>query len=111
MEEIIIKAKKYIEEHFKDPIKLSDIAFAVNLSPNYLHTRFRNEVGITPREYLIDCRLKKACELLSTTSKQISEIAGKCGFCNQQYLTLLFKKKYNITPIAYRKGSGCNYLI
>ena len=111
MEEIIIKAKKYIEEHFKDPIKLSDIAFAVNLSPNYLHTRFRNEVGITPREYLIDCRLKKACELLSTTSKQISEIAEKCGFCNQQYLTLLFKKKYNITPIAYRKDSGCNYLI
>ena len=109
--EIIIKAKKYIEEHIKDPIKLSDIAFAVNLSPNYLHTRFHNEAGITPREYLIDCRLKKACELLSTTSNSISEISEKCGFCNQQYMSLLFKQKYEMTPTAYRKSSGCNYLI
>lgn len=110
-DEIIIKAIKYIEDNLKDPINLSDIAYAVNLSPNYLHTRFRKEVGITPREYLIDCRLKKACELLSTTSNSISEISEKCGFCNQQYMSLLFKQKYEITPSAYRKGSGCNYLI
>lgn len=105
------KAKKYIEEHISDPITLSDIAEAVNLSPNYFHSLFVSVEGITPREYLHEHRLSLACILLRTTSKSHSDIAEKCGFCNQQYMSLLFKKKYGISPKEYRKNSGRNYLI
>ena len=105
------KAKKYMSEHMGEPIALSDIAEAANLSPNYFHTLFVSVEGVTPREYLTECRLKTACELLSTTSLPVSEIAEGCGFCNQQYLSLLFKKKYGISPVGYRKSSGQDYLI
>ena len=105
------KAKKYIAEHISAPLTLLDIAKAVNLSPNYFHSLFVSIEGITPREYLNEQRLSLACELLRTTSNSHSDIAERCGFCNQQYMSLLFKKKKGISPKEYRKNSGRNYLI
>ena len=105
------RAKKYISEHISDSLTLLNIANAVNLSPNYFHSLFHGIENATPREYITEYRLSLACELLRTTSLSLSEIAEKCGFCNQQYLSLIFKKKYGISPKEYRKNSGRNYLI
>ena len=105
------KAKKYMSEHISAPLTLLDIAKAVNLSPNYFHSLFVSIEGITPREYLNEQRLSLACELLRTTSNSHSDIAERCGFCNQQYMSLLFKRKKGISPKEYRKNSGRNYLI
>ncbi len=109
--DIVRKTKQYIETHAGDAIRLADIAEAINFSPNYLHAQFHRETGLTPREYLTEYRLKLASELLSTTSLPFSEIAEKCGFCNQQYMTALFKQKYQKSPRQFRKEAGHNYLI
>ena len=109
--ETILKAKIYIKDHVSETVNLSDIAKFVNLSPNYLHQLFRKTEGITPREYLTEYRLNLACKLLRTTSLPLSEIAERCGFCNQQYMSLLFKKRYGSSPMTYRKDSGRSYLV
>ena len=109
--EAVLEAKSFINTHLSEPIALTDIASAVNLSPNYLHTVFKRSVGMTPRDYLTEKRLSLAAELLCTTSLSISEIAERCGFCNQQYLSGMFSKRFLLTPSAYRRKNVNDYLI
>lgn len=109
--EAVLEAKSFINTHLSEPITLSDIADAVNLSPNYLHSVFKRLLGLTPRDYLTEKRLTLACELLSTTSASLSDIAERCGFCNQQYLSGLFSKRFSLTPTAYRRKTVKDYLI
>ena len=104
-------AKEYMDAHIDEPITLSSVAEAVNLSPNYLHTLFKNTTGKTPRDFLTSRRLTLCAELLRTTSLPLSEIAERSGFCNQQYMSLLFKKSLGITPISYRKKMSRDYLV
>lgn len=108
---IVRKTKQYIETHADKRIRLADIAYAVSFSPNYLHTVFHRGTSMTPREYLTEYRLRHAAELLSTTSLAFSEIAERCGFSSQQYMSTLFRQKYNMSPSKYRRESGHNYLI
>jgi AraC-like DNA-binding protein len=104
-------AKEYMDAHIDEPITLSSVAEAVNLSPNYLHTLFKTATGVTPRDFLTNRRLALCSELLRTTSLPLSEIAERCGFCNQQYMSLLFKKSLGTTPISYRKQTSRDYLV
>ncbi len=104
-------AKRYIEEHFNEPITLSDIAASVNLSGSYLHTVFTENAGRTPHDYLIECRIAAAKQQLWDTRVGISDIAENCGFGCQQYLNKIFKSKTGLTPGQYRKSFQQNYLL
>ncbi len=104
-------AKRYIEEHSAEPIKLSDIAASVSLSPSYFHSLFTSVCGITPHDYLTECRISAARDLLCMTSLSISEIAEKSGFGNQQYLGTVFQQKMGISPGRYRKAYRQKYLV
>lgn len=108
--EIIASAKEYIRRHFTEKITLSDVARAVHLSDIYFHTVFTEAEGISPHEYLIDCRLEHAKKMLWSTDVSIGEVAEKSGFGAQQYLTRVFKNKTGITPAMYRKNFQKNYL-
>ena len=108
--ETVLRAKHFVEENLASPIRLADVAAEVSLSPNYFHTLFRDSEGVTLGSYICDRRLMLAGELLRTTDLPLSQIAERCGFCNQQYMAQLFKKKYGTTPLAYRKTAGEGYL-
>ena len=108
--ETVSAAKKYIQSHFQEKITLTDMAKAVHLSDIYFHTVFTESTGISPHEYLIDCRLEHAKKLLWNTAINISEVSEKSGFGAQQYLTRVFKKKVGMTPAMYRKNFQKNYL-
>ena len=107
----VTQAKKYMDENFSKPIKLQDIAAHVNLSPNYFHSLFSDAVGKTPLAYLTDRRIFAVRELLCTTSLTLLEISERCGFCNQQYMSSLFKKKNGLTPAKFKKEYQKDYLI
>ena len=104
------KAKNYIHEHYTEPIKLSDIAAAANLSPSYFHSVFTSVCGMTPHAYLTECRIAGAQELLCATSLSIEQIAQRCGFGTQQYLTNVFKRQVGISPGKCRKDFRESYL-
>lgn len=107
--EIVVKAKRYIENHFDSQIKLKDIADSVHLSEIYFHNIFTESIGISPHQYLINYRIENAKRLLWNTNIPICEVAEKAGFGCQQYLNKVFKKETGMTPNEYRKFIQRNY--
>lgn len=98
----ILRAARYINENYMNPITTEDVAQAVNFSPNYLSRRFRQETGIGLHEYIVFVRLNHAAQELVSTSDSITEIALRCGFSGSNYFKDSFKKKYGMTPRSYR---------
>ncbi len=103
------RAKGYIRTHHAEPIKLSDIAAAVNLSPSYFHSLFTSVCGVTPHAYLTECRIASARELLCATSLPIEEIARQCGFGSQQYMANVFRSRLGISPGKCRRSYRESY--
>jgi len=95
--------KEYIEQHYNEPVSLDDIARLVYLSPSYISTAFKLQVGVSFSAYLIQVRLDKAKELLKDTVLNISEIAQQVGYTDVKHFSKLFKKIAGINPIEYRK--------
>ena len=87
-----------------EPISAADIASAAGFSPNYLSKRFREAAGIGVHEYLMFVRLQHAALDLVSTGDSITEIALRSGFSDSNYFKDAFKKKYGVTPSAYRKN-------
>ena len=100
----IVLAARYISDHYMEPISAADIASAAGFSPNYLSKRFREAAGIGVHEYLMFVRLQHAALDLVSTGDSITEIALRSGFSDSNYFKDAFKKKYGITPSAYRKN-------
>lgn len=96
-------AKQYIDHKFKEIITLDTLAKITFLDRFYLSRTFKNEVGLTPIEYLNTRRIKEAKILLKTTNFNISQIASIVGFSSQSYFTEVFNKHESITPSKYRK--------
>lgn len=106
---IISDAKRYIKSNFEKQITLKDIADSVHLSVIYFRSVFTESVGVSPHQYLIDCRIENAKKLLWDTDIPICEVAEKCGFGCQQYLNKVFKQGTGMTPASYRKRFQQNY--
>ena len=80
-----------------------EVAAAVGFSPNYLSRKFRQAAGVGLHEYLVFVRLHHAALELVSTRDSIITIALRRGFSDSNYFKDSFKKKYGVTPRAYRK--------
>ena len=99
----IVQAAQFISSRYSEQITTADVAAAVGYSPNYLTRKFREAVGVGVHDYLVFIRLQKAAHELVSTKDTITEIAFRCGFSDSNYFKDVFKKKYGLTPRAYRK--------
>lgn len=97
------RAKNYIQEHFREKIGREEIAASVFLAPNYLSKIFRENEGMTLREYINSCRVEEAKRLIVSTGYSMSDIALEVGFDNIPYFFTVFKKKTGMTPDAWRQ--------
>ncbi len=95
--------KRYIEENFRQELTLNDLANHVYVSTYYLAHIFKEEVGIPPIQYMIQCRVEEAKRLLSHSDLSVREIASIVGYENANYFNLLFKKITGAPPGKYRK--------
>ena len=101
----ILKAAKYINEHYMEPINTAEIAQEVGFSPNYLSRKFHSSAGIGLHEYLVFVRLRHAALELVSTHDSITAIALRCGFSDSNYFKDCFKNKFGMTPREYRKST------
>ncbi len=102
---LIAKARSYIDAHYADPdISLSQVAAQVLLSPTYFSVVFGREVGETFIEYLTSVRIRKASELLRSTSLTSSEIAYRIGYQNPRYFYSVFRKVVGQPPNEFRRS-------
>lgn len=101
---LIAKARSYIDAHYADPdISLSQVAAQVLLSPTYFSLVFSRTTGETFIEYLTNVRIRKAIELLLTTSLASSEIAYRIGYQNPRYFYSVFRKVVGQPPNEFRR--------
>lgn len=94
----------YIQQHYMEPINLSDVASHFHFNATYLSSLFsaHNDEGFS--EYLNRVRIDKAAELLITTDLPISDISLKVGYSDHSYFTKVFKKLKGQSPSQYRKS-------
>lgn len=99
------EVKFYLDTNYAEKIVLKDVARSFGIHPNYLTRTFHEKFGISPKKYLMELKLKKACRLLTTTELPISLISSSLGFDDQLAFSRLFKKEFSDSPSAYRKKS------
>lgn len=100
----IFLIKDYIHTHYyNDSLSVRDIGNEVFLSASYVCTYFKNETGQTINQYLTECRMKKAKELLADPGYQIADISLKVGYSNGNYFSKSFKKLTGLSPSDYRE--------
>lgn len=103
--DVILKAKKYIDEHYTDQnTTLTTVAEVVCLSPNHFSTIFSQECKTTFIEYLTNVRIENAKRLMKETDMKGYDIAYECGFSDPHYFSYIFKKNTGLSPREY-KGS------
>lgn len=96
-------AINYMNQYYKESIKLSQLANLCCMSPNYFHKIFRNTLNITPANYLTLLRMNAALQLLTDRQQTIKSIAYELGFTDNAYFCRSFKKYYGISPKEYQK--------
>lgn len=95
--------KFFLDINYPEKIKIVDIARMFGIHPNYLAKIFSQKYELSPKRYLIELKLKKACKLLTTKELPISIIANSLGFDDQLAFSKIFKKEYSVSPSEYRK--------
>lgn len=98
------QATRFIYDNYSYPIKITDIAQHIGIDRTYLYKVFIAKTELSPQQYLIRYRLTAACQLLTQSRLNITEIAFSCGFKDSPSFCKQFKTRYQITPMAYRKN-------
>ena len=100
---IIKQAQEYMERSYTDSdLSLNDVAGQVSLSACHFSALFSQETGQTYKEYLTEIRIKKAKELLRTTTLKGSEICYQVGYKDPHYFSHVFHKNTGLTPMEFR---------
>ncbi len=98
------RALAYVRAHALEPITVDDVARQLKASRRLLDLRMREIMGTTVGETIIELRLAEAKRLRATTDLPLDKIALACGYANTGSLRNLFRKRYGISPRAFREG-------
>ena len=96
------RVHEYIEAHLEENIGIQILANIVGLSMFHFARAFKQSKGLTPHDYLIECRVRRAQDLLANTNLSLSEIAMAAGFADQSHCTRRFRERVGVTPSDYR---------
>ncbi|WP_235595989.1 helix-turn-helix domain-containing protein [Mastigocoleus testarum] len=96
------KILNYIDAHLERDIKLTDLARLLDMSQFHFSHLFKQSIGISPYQYLIQQRVERAKKLLKQTDRLIVDIALECGFNSHSHLSKKFRQFTGMTPKAYR---------
>ncbi|NLK68856.1 MAG: AraC family transcriptional regulator [Clostridiaceae bacterium] len=89
---------QHVLDHYYEPLSVKEMAKMTNLSPLYFGTLFKQETGLTFRQYLTNIRINQAENLLSSGMYNVSEAAAECGFSDVFYFSKVFKEHRGISP-------------
>src|SRR5699024_8808433 len=98
---------KVVDKHIdNEDFDIGVLCQELGMGRTLLHTKFKALTGMTPNEFILNQRLKKASLMLRNEPYlQVAEISDRLGFGSPRYFSRCFKNQYNVTPIEYRKGT------
>ena len=102
-DENIKRAMLYIDQNMSETFSLEKLAEISSYSLSHFKTRFKEEIGIPPSEYITLQKIKYAKKMLETTDLSVTALAYELGFSSSNYFSTVFKKILNITPQQYKK--------
>lgn len=98
----LLQVLDYINDHLDQDIKLADLAALLNMSQFHFGHLFKQAIGTSPYQYLLQQRIDRAKQLLKQTDQSIMDIAFICGFNSHSHLSKQFRQLTGMTPKAYR---------
>ncbi len=102
MQEPIRRALTYVRRNYREPIRLTDVAYAAGLSPSYFSALFHDTMGTPFSLYLSQYRLQIAERYLRSSDLSVKEVAAACGFSAYSYFVTAFKAEYGVPPGVFR---------
>lgn len=101
----------YLEDHYREPIRLADLAELENITETHLSHFFRDQLHITFQDYLSRLRVEAAMNMLRTTDLSLTNIAYECGFSDPKYLNQGFQKITGMSPAQWRATGGASAMV
>lgn len=105
------KVKAFINDHYKEEIRLSQLADLIGMTPVSFSRFFKLRTGKNLSEYVIDLRLGYAARLLVDSTMSIAEICYECGFNNLSNFNRIFKKNKVCSPKEFRANYRKNKVL
>ena len=93
---------RYIRAHLSESLDIDSLSRKACLSPSHFHRVFKNELGVSPVEFINNERIKQAVSLLQDPDISIKEVYMSCGFESRSYFNRVFKSKQEVSPGTYR---------
>lgn len=99
------QATDYINDNLEQDLTLAEIAAVVQISPFHFARMFKQSTGVAPHQYVVQCRVERAKQLLLQGKMAIADIAVEVGFANQSHLNRHFKRLVGVTPKTILESS------
>lgn len=93
----------YVHEHFGEPISVDQLAEAAHVSRRVCFRLFRENLHMSPVEYIRSFRLREACQRLAKSGDPITQIAYDCGLGSASYFGKVFREQFGCSPAQYRQ--------
>lgn len=98
--------RTFIDARLDRRLSRTDLARLAGYDARAFSIAFRNTLGMTPMQYVIERRLDRACVLIASTARDLADIAISAGFSSQSHLTSTLKKRRGITPLRLRRAAA-----
>jgi AraC-like DNA-binding protein/mannose-6-phosphate isomerase-like protein (cupin superfamily) len=92
------RAVRYVDQHFREPLTLGQVAAVAHLSPHWFSEQFRRATGDTFQSYLKRRRLRFARALLDSTQLGVTEVSQAAGFNDLSYFGRAYREQYGVSP-------------
>jgi len=99
----LLRARDFIDAHYREPINVAIVARAAHQSPAHFTRQFRNAFGETPHQYLLTRRMERAAALLRNTDYNVAHICVAIGLSSVGSFTTAFRRTFGQSPTRYRE--------
>jgi LacI family transcriptional regulator len=100
---LVAEAQRYIREHSAEPLQVTDVLSALQVSRSYLDKEFCATFGHTVHREIRRARTERVERLLKETNLSVAQIASNLGFAGSDHMARFFRQEKGLTPKAYRK--------
>lgn len=101
---VIEMVLEYIRQNYAEGLNINQVAAHFKMNRRKLAPLFKRHVGMTPSDYLIECRILKAKELLYVCDYSIKQVSECVGYSDSLFFSRAFKKKTGVSPSQYRES-------
>ncbi len=98
----VIEVSNYVQKHISEPIDVKALSKAMYLSRSRFTTKFKEQTGMSPIDFITKEKIEEAKRLIKYTDKPLSSIGDYLGFSSQSHFSRTFKKHTSLSPNEYR---------